>query len=150
MSCSSRLDETGGRVLKHCKLHYEINCFRFRLPFGLFPFLKTGFSFLRTGFAPEIYQDFDRCPPKCFLAITCTIWLRWEFRGRGSAWLFSAHLLFVHAQGRMFEPGIRFVDPGSTCWPGDLFGGQKWVPENSDFAMESFRGGLAGHFPRPK
>ena len=34
MSRSSRLDETGGRVLKHCKLQYEINLFGLRSPLG--------------------------------------------------------------------------------------------------------------------
>ena len=40
----------------------------------------------------------------------------------GSAWFFSAHLLFFHARGRICEPGIRLLDLGSTFWPGDLFG----------------------------
>ena len=87
-----------------------------------FPFLNAGFPFLRIGFAPKIFQDFGRYPPKCFLAITCTIWLRLEFRDRGSAWFFSAHLLFFHAQGRIFEPRIGFWIPRSTFWPVDLFG----------------------------
>ena len=34
MSRSSRLDETGSRVLKHCKLQYEINLFGLRSPLG--------------------------------------------------------------------------------------------------------------------
>ena len=56
------------------------------------------------------------------LAITFTIWLRLEFQDRGSAWFFSPHLLFVHAQGPIFELRIRFWIPRSTFWPGDLFG----------------------------
>ena len=75
---------------------------------------------------PLKFQYFGRYPSKWFLAITCTIWLRLEFRDRGSAWFFSAHLLFFHAQGQIFEPRIGFWDPGSTFWPGDLFGVKKW------------------------
>ena len=122
ISRSSRLDETGGRVLKHCKLQYEINFVRFRLPFGLFPFWKAGFAFLRTGFAPQIFQDFGRYPSKWFLAITCTIWLRLEFRGLDSAWFFSPHLLFVHAQGQMFGPRIEFWIQGQHSGPGTFLG----------------------------
>ena len=68
----------------------------------------------------------ERYPPKWFSAITCAIWLRLIFRGRGSAWFFGAHLLFFHARGRIFEPGIGFWIPTSTCWTGDLF----LVPKN--------------------
>ena len=82
-----------------------------------FPFLKTGVPFARTGFAPQIFLDFGRYPQKWFLAITCTIWLRLEFRDRGSAWFFSAHLLFFHAQGRIFEPGIGFGIQGPDVGP---------------------------------
>ena len=70
---------------------------------------------------------------KWFLAIICTIWLRLQFRGRGSAWFFSAHLLYFHAQGQILEPRIgfwipriRFWTPGSTFWHGDPFGTKKW------------------------
>ena len=83
--------------------------------------------------APCIYQDFERHPPKWFSAITCAIWLRLIFRGRGSAWFFGAHLLFFHARGRILEPRIgfwipriRFRIPRSTFWPGALFGTKKW------------------------
>ena len=79
----------------------------------------------------------------------CTIWLRLQFRGLGSAWFFSAHLLIFHARGRIFEPGIGFWIPRSTFWPGDLF----WVkngPGKSDFVVESFCGGSSGEIPRPK
>ena len=58
---------------------------------------------------------------KWFWAVTCTIWLRLQFRGRGSAWFFSAHLLYFHAQGQIWEPRIGFWIPRSTFWPGDLF-----------------------------
>ena len=57
----------------------------------------------------EIYQDFDRYPLKCFLDVTCTIWLCLEFRGLHSAWFFNAHLLFVHTRRQVFEPRIGFV-----------------------------------------
>ena len=75
--------------------------------------------------APCIYPDFERYPPKWFLAITCAIWLRLIFRGRGSAWFFGAHLLFFHAQGQILEPRIGFWISRSTFWPGDLFGPKK-------------------------
>ena len=64
--------------------------------------------------------------PKRFMAITCTIWLRLEFRGQHSVWFFSAHLLYFHAQGQILEPRIGFWTPGSTFWPGCLFGTKKW------------------------
>ena len=72
--------------------------------------------------SPNMYFDFEGYPPEWFLAITCTIWLRLKYRGRGSAWIFSAHLLFFHAWGQIFEPRIGFWIPRSTFWPGDLFG----------------------------
>ena len=37
-----------------------------------------------------------------------------------------ASFVFRHARGRIFEPGIGFLDPGSTFWPGDLFGVKNW------------------------
>ena len=75
-----------------------------------------------------MYQDVDRYPPKWFLAITCTIWLRLEFRGLDSAWPFSPHLLF-------FMPGGRILSPSSECWTQGqhvglgTFLGQKMVPK---------------------
>ena len=78
--------------------------------------------------APCIYLDFERHPPKWFSAITCAIWLRLIFRGRGSAWFFGAHLLFFHARGRILEAGAGFLDLGSTFWPGDLFGIKNVAP----------------------
>ena len=81
---------------------------------------------LGSPWAPCIYPDFERYPPKWFLAITCAIWLRLIFRGRGSAWFFGTHLLFFHAQGQILEPRIGFWISRSTCWPGDLFGPKKW------------------------
>ena len=62
------------------------------------------------------------------MALTCTIWLRLQFRGLDSARFFSAHLLCFHAQGEIFETGIGIWDPGSTLWPGD-FCGSKMGPE---------------------
>ena len=78
--------------------------------------------------SPAFWSD----PSKWFLAITCAIWLRLQFQILDSAWFFSAHLLFFHAQGRIFEPRIGFLDLGSTFWPGDLFGvkngsRKKWI-----------------------
>ena len=94
-------------------------------------------------------SDFERYPPKWFLAITCAIWLRLIFRGRGSAWFFGAHLLFFHARGRILEAGAGFLDLGSTFWPGDLF----WVKngaEKDSFAEEWFCGEDSGESVLPK
>ena len=88
--------------------------------------LENRISLFEDRICPQIFQDFGRYPPKWFLAITCTIWLRLEFRDRGSAWFFSPHLLFFHAQGLIFEPRIGFWIPRSTFWPGDLFGVKTW------------------------
>ena len=136
---------------------------------GIF-FLNAGFPSLNAGFpllecrislfecrsslfenriCPRIFQDFGRYPSTCFLAITCTIWLRLEFRDRGSAWFFSAHLSFFHAQGRIFEPRIGFWIPRSTFWPGDLFG-VKNGSRKSVFATESFCHGSSVAIPKPK
>ena len=81
---------------------------------------------------PQAPNGSPEHPPEWFWAITCTIWLRLEFRGRGSAWFFSPHLLFVHAQGRIFEPRIGFWIPRSTLWPGD-FVGEKWARKKTRF-----------------
>ena len=67
---------------------------------------------------------------KWFWAITCTIWLRLEFRGRHSAWFFGAHLLFFHAIGWISEPRIGFWIPKSTFWPRDHFGTKKGSRKN--------------------
>ena len=75
-------------------------------------------------------------PQKWFSAITCAIWLRLIFRGRGSAWFFGAHRLFFHARGRILEARIGFWIPRSTFWPGDLFGAKKWSRK------KLFRGGM--------
>ena len=90
------------------------------------PFRAYPDCFQISQIAPCIYPDFERYPPKWFLAITCAIWLRLIFRGRGSAWFFGAHLLFFHARGRILEPRIGFWISRSTFRPGDLFGPQKW------------------------
>ena len=49
--------------------------------------------------------------PKMFLVLTCAIWLRLIFRGRGSAWFFGAHLLFFNARGRILEARVGFWIP---------------------------------------
>ena len=50
--------------------------------------------------------------PKWFWTITCAIWLRLQFRGRGSAQNFGAHLLFFHAPGWILGPRVRFSGLG--------------------------------------
>ena len=90
------------------------------------PGLRSLACRLGSPWAPCIYPDFERYPPKWFSAITCAIWLRLIFRGRGSAWFFGAHLLFFHARGRILEARVGFWIPRSTFWPGDLFGSKKW------------------------
>ena len=90
-----------------------------------FAFEKLVFASERHGFASERQGFwFREMPllPKWFLALTYTIWLRLQFRGLDSAWLFSAHLLVFHARGLIFEPGIGCWIPRLTFWPGDLFG----------------------------
>ena len=67
--------------------------------------------------------------PQWCWTITCTIWLRLQFRGQGSAQNFGAHLLFFHALGRILEPRIGFWISRSTFRPGDLFGLKKWSPK---------------------
>ena len=44
--------------------------------------------------------------------------------------VFQRASFVFHAEGPMFEPGIGFLNPGSTFWPGDLFG-VKNGPEKS-------------------
>ena len=61
--------------------------------------------------APGIYRDFESFPPQWFSAITCAIWLRLIFRGRGSAWVFGAHLLLFHGRGWILEAGVGFWNP---------------------------------------
>ena len=120
---------------------------------------KLGFASERHGFASERQGFWLRqmpLPPKRFLALTCTIWLRLQFRGLDSAWFSSAHLLIFHAQGRMLEPrigfwipGFDFGSPGRHFGPGTLYG-QFWGLEKSGFAMKLFCGGLAGESILPK
>ena len=65
-----------------------------------FPSVGAGFAFSKAGFPCLKHMPrFCRYLPECFLVITCTIRLRLQFRGRGSAWVFSANLLFFHARG---------------------------------------------------
>ena len=68
---------------------------------------------------------------KWFSAIIYAIWLRSEFRGQHSAWLFGAHFLFFHTPGRILEPRIGFWIPRSTFWPGDVFGAILGSPKRS-------------------
>ena len=68
-------------------------------------------------------------PPKRFSAITCAIWLRLIFRGRGSAWFFGAHLLFFHARGRILEAGVGFWNPEVDILARGPFWPQKMVPK---------------------
>ena len=46
-----------------------------------------------------------RFVPKWFRGITCTIWLNFKIRDRGSAWFFGAHILYL-------VPGINCLDRG--------------------------------------
>ena len=85
---------------------------------------------LGSPWAPCIYPDFERYPPTWFSAITCAIWLRLIFRGRGSAWFFGAHLLFFHARGRILEAGVGFWNPEVDILARGLFWPQKMVPKN--------------------
>ena len=55
---------------------------------------------------------FLRIIPKWFLTITCTIWLRLQFRGQDSAQNFGAHLLFFQAPGWILGPLVRFSGLG--------------------------------------
>ena len=73
-----------------------------------------------------------RRPEQC----SSTLW-----RGSGN-WLGVSFFAF-------FESRIRFLDLGSTFWPGDLFGVKKWSRKN-DFVMEWFCHGNSGEIPRPK
>ena len=47
----------------------------------------------------------------------------------GFCMVFQRASFVFHARGQIFEPGIGFLDPGSTFWPGDLFGVKKWSPK---------------------
>ena len=67
----------------------------------------------------------------------------------GFCMVFQPAAFVFHAQGRILESGIRFLDLGSTFWPGDLLG-SRMGPEKRDFAMTSFCGGLDGDLRRPK
>ena len=93
---------------------------------------KSTFS---SQIVPGIYQDLEMYPPTWFSAITCAIWLRLIFRGRGSAWFFGAHLFF-------FMPGDGFGRPVSDFWTwGQHFGpktflGSKMGPEKYSFVRE--------------
>ena len=47
----------------------------------------------------------------------------------GFCMVFQPVSFFFHAQGQIFEPRIGFLDPGSTFWPGDLFGVKNGSPK---------------------
>ena len=150
----SRLRSRLPVVLKPCKLQYKMDLtlknpsvvfkkiiemlpisFIFTIQNQLFPLRCR----LGSPWAPCIHPDFERYPPKWFLAITCAIWLRLIFRGRGSAWFFGAHLLFFHARVRILEARSGFLDLGSTFWPGEFFGvknsAEKIVLWRNDFVV---------------
>ena len=61
-------------------------------------------------------------PPKWFEAITCSIWLRLEYRPLGSACFFGTQLWY-------FQPRGPFLDPQIWVWvpagPGLLFWAKK-------------------------
>ena len=80
-----------------------------------------------------------RCLPEWFLVITCTIWHRLQFRGRDSAWFFSTHLLFFHAQGRIWEPGVRFWSLQANILARGPFETKKWVPKKMVLRWNDFR-----------
>ena len=131
-------------ALKHCNLQYKIDLTPQNVsemdPFFIcidFYKRKSTFSFES---ASCIYQDFERQPQKCFSAITCAIWLRLIFRGRGSAWFFGAQLLYFWPRGPLPGPRIQFLarDPrsGSRLGLGDVLA-KSGTPKN----MVLFRNG---------
>ena len=87
--------------------------------------------------------------PKWFLTITCTIWLRLQFRGQDSAQNFGAHLLFFHAPGWILGPWVRFSGLGVDIPARGRF----WLVLGSrkdNFVMGSFCEGLARKSILPK
>ena len=86
---------------------------------------------LGSPWAPCIYPDFERYPPKRFSAITCAIWLRLIFRGRGSAWFFGAHLLFFACPGADFGGRARILDPQVDILARGPFWHPKMVPKKN-------------------
>ena len=99
-------------TLKNPSVFKEIN--RTFVDFFDFPIQNQLFPLrcrLGSPWAPCIYPDFERYPPKWFSAINCAIWLRLIFRGRGSAWFFGTHLLFFHARGQILEAWVGFWIP---------------------------------------
>ena len=80
-----------------------------------------------------------------FLAITCTIWLRLIFRGRGSAWNFGAHLLFFHARGWIWWAQIGFWDPQVNILAWGRFGVNFGVPKNILLQGNDFVVGIQGN-----
>ena len=72
--------------------------------------LGLGFVMKILLLPPSIYQDFKGYAPTCFLAITCTSWLRLNFWRRGFARNFCVHLFVFYAPGWMFGPLVQFWD----------------------------------------
>ena len=107
------------------------------VPFLIFIDFYNRKSTLSFQIAPCIHQDFERYPPKWFSAITCAIWLRLIFRGRGSAWFFGAHLLFFHAWGRILEAGVGFWNPEVDILARGRFWSDFGIPKNIFFFLSN-------------
>ena len=123
--------EINRNVADFFDFQYKINFFPLRCRLG-------------SPWAPCIYPDFERYPPKWFSAITCAIWLRLIFRGRGSAWFFGAHLLFFHAWGRILEAGVGFWNPEVDILARGRFLGDFGVPKNTFLQRNDFVAGIQG------
>jgi len=102
------------------------------------------------AFALNIHQDVKGYPPKWFLAITCTSWLRLNFWRRGFARNFGAHLFGFYAPGLILEPLVQFlalqISSGQHFGPG-TFWGQIWGPQKHTFIMKLISHGVSGDFP---
>ena len=105
---------------------------------------------LASGSGGCLEQPFQQSGPKCFLAITCSMWLHLEFWRRGSAWFFGPHLFGFRPRGLIFGPRNQTLDPGFGNWaPAGLerFGEGKWGLEKHGFVEEWFRNWRLGDFP---
>ena len=114
-----------------------MNCFLSDVALAA-PGLRSLACRLGSPWAPCIYPDFERYPPKWFSAITCAIWLRLIFRGRGSAWFFGAHLLFFHARGRILEAGVGFWNPEVDILARGRFWSDFGVPKKTVLQRNDF------------
>ena len=123
------------------KTHHEIYILRELLQKSI-GFTKIEFS---NSSVPRGHQDFDRCPPKWFLPITCTVWLRLEFQGLDSACFFNTQFWYFQPPGPFWDPRIRIWVPAG---PGTLFGKKR--PGKYDFALEMVPDFRMWGFPRPK